>query len=593
MLGKKRLLGLLALLAILIALPIAIFLASNPKPQETRSKAAEPNSVPFLGRTPSGPVYIIGQSNVTISGKQFTNLTTGAVYIENSSNITITDNDFSNVKHAILAIGSRNVTITRNRFRSVGDLEAGAIIGRMGNFVQFNGVTGGRIADNKGVGGNTEDMISIYKSGGSSAGSPLIIENNAFESPLPPDPIAWVSPSGSGIMAGDDGGHDIVVRNNTLLNAGQVGVGVASGTNIHITGNTIYGVKRRDSHFGIAVKNFYSVCNGIEVANNKVNWINESGSSKGFLNGGDCGTISGESTNNWNAQIDPSSLKVDLNVTSTAPVPKPRCNTVVNPERSCGSCENGTKSCYLDYYKNANIESNACDAFFQNYSSDSQGNIGSRPQCNTLVQPERLCQACVNGTRSCIIALYTSPSGTTSEACDDVKRDLSCSFSGGVVPTINPTKTPSLTPAPTHTATPKPTSTSLTPTSAPPPPAGSRPKCNTVADPAKFCKACVNGRRTCTLALYTYSDGKTTDACDDVESSESCGTTQTPADINQDGTLNLLDFNILRKCWVTPDQLAGCKPGEDIFKKADLNSDGRIDDIDYTIFLKELSTQAR
>ena len=52
-------------------------------------------------------------------------------------------------------------------------------------------------------------------------------------------------------------------------------------------------------------------------------------------------------------------------------------------------------------------------------------------------------------------------------------------------------------------------------------------------------------------------------------------------------------MKILRKCWVTPDQLAGCKPGEDIFKKADLNSDGRIDDIDYTIFLKELSTQAR
>ena len=98
-------------------------------------------------------------------------------------------------------------------------------------------------------------MISIYKSGGADASHPLTIENNAFESTLPPDATAWNSGSGSGTMIGDSGGSHIIVRYNTYLNVCQVCVGVSGGTDIHIVGNVIYGAQRPSSNVGLSVWN--------------------------------------------------------------------------------------------------------------------------------------------------------------------------------------------------------------------------------------------------------------------------------------------------------------------------------------------------
>lgn len=263
-----------------------------------------PWSAPFLGRTPSQPIHLTNCSGVTISGKQFVNVSGNAIIVENCDNVTITENDFDDVVGAVYALNCTNVTVTWNRYRDVGD---GTIGSGHSNFVQFNSTTGGLIAHNKGIGGNTEDIISIYKSGGKDTANPLVIEHNAFEG------TTWTSDSGSGLMLGDAGGSHIVARFNVLLSPGQVGIGVASGTDIHVTDNTIYGATRPKSNVGIYVWNQYSTtCSGIEVTGNKVKWFKADGAENPSWDGQNCGTITGWSSNDWHATLDPATMHVTL-----------------------------------------------------------------------------------------------------------------------------------------------------------------------------------------------------------------------------------------------------------------------------------------
>ncbi len=265
---------------------------------------ANPWSTPFLSRTPSGQIHLRNCSNVTISGYEFVGIADDAIIIEGCHNVTITANDFSGDVGGIYALNSTNVTVTWNRFRNIGN---GTIGSGHSNYVQFNNTWGGYIGQNKGVGGNTEDLISIYKSGGASAASPLIIERNAFQG------TTWTSGSGSGLMLGDAGGAHIIARNNRLLSPGQVGIGVPSGTDIHITGNIIYGAKRASSNVGIYVWNqATTACSGIEVSGNDVRWYRADGIENPYWNAGNCGTVSGVSTNDWHAPIDPATLVVSL-----------------------------------------------------------------------------------------------------------------------------------------------------------------------------------------------------------------------------------------------------------------------------------------
>jgi parallel beta-helix repeat protein len=264
----------------------------------------DPFSVPFLSRPAHGQIHLSNCSNVTVSGYSFSNIADDAIIIEGCNNVTITGNDFSGDVGAIYALNSTNVTVTYNRFANIGN---GTIGSGHSNYVQFNNTWGGYIGHNKGKGGNTEDLISVYQSGGASATSPLVIEYNAFES------TNWTSGSGSGSMLGDGGGSHIVVRYNTYLSPGQVGIGVPSGTDIHITDNTLYGATRPSSNVGIYVWNQASTaCNSIEIARNQVRWYRSDGVENPYWNAGNCGTVSGESTNNWHASIDPTTLQVTL-----------------------------------------------------------------------------------------------------------------------------------------------------------------------------------------------------------------------------------------------------------------------------------------
>ena len=265
-------------------------------------------SVPFLSRPASGAIRKTGScDNLVIENLTFKDLGADveAIHLENCNNVTIRANDFARVSQGITVLRSTNVRIEWNRYLDItGPHER---VGRhRANFVQLVEVSRGYIGHNKGKGGDTEDIVSMYHSGGTSA-SPFVIEYNHFEG------TNWTSSSGSGIALGDGSSAYSIARNNTLLNVGQVGLFIAGGTNHKILDNVIYGEQRARSNVGIYVWNQSSTtCSGHEVSGNRVWWRKADGASNPAWNAGNCGTVSGWSTNDWNASLDPAALRVGL-----------------------------------------------------------------------------------------------------------------------------------------------------------------------------------------------------------------------------------------------------------------------------------------
>ena len=268
-----------------------------------------PWAVPFMGRTASAALNISNQSNVTISGKQFQSIGSdvSSIRITNCQNVLITACDFKDDCQPITVYDSTNVEISWCRYQNITGPSARNGSNR-GNFTQWVNTFGGSIHDNKGVGGDTEDIVSIFQSGGNDAAHPLIIERNWFEG------TTWTSGSGSGMLLADGGGSHIVVRNNILLNPGAVGIGIASGTDIHVTDNTVYGEQRTGSNIGVYVWNQSTgvTCSGHEVARNTATWFAADGTQNPAWDAGNCGSITGLATNNWFAGLDPATLHVTL-----------------------------------------------------------------------------------------------------------------------------------------------------------------------------------------------------------------------------------------------------------------------------------------
>ena len=128
----------------------------------------------------------------------------------------------------------------------------------------------------KAYGGNTEDAISIYKSGGLDARHPLLIEGVHIEHPLS-GTLAWSSSSGTCVNLADDGGHDILLRYSTFLNCGAVGISMNEpGHNVKARNNIVYGQRRPTSNVGLtqwSSGSCVTTCPGNEYRGNRVVWV--------------------------------------------------------------------------------------------------------------------------------------------------------------------------------------------------------------------------------------------------------------------------------------------------------------------------------
>jgi len=247
--------------------------------------------------------------NVHITGNKLYNSTDVGIHLFQCHNITIDNNYFTNLSTGVyvqgLGVTTGGIVINQNQFLNMmGPLPRG-------QFVQFNNVTGpgcsisNNLCENVFGQSNPEDAISLYMSNGTPA-SPIMVSGNSIRGGGP-------SVTGGGIILGDAGGSYQTVENNVLVNPGQYGIGIASGTNMQVLNNKIFAAKNVFTNVGVAVWNQYSnSCAIINVSGNQVNWTAAGGYANPEWNAGNCGTVSGWNTNAWAANLTTSILPATL-----------------------------------------------------------------------------------------------------------------------------------------------------------------------------------------------------------------------------------------------------------------------------------------
>lgn len=241
-------------------------------------------------------IQIINSMNITIKENIIRNCGGEGIAMENSTNVAILANQIEEVRTGVLALTSTAIRVENNSFKNVkGPMPRG-------QFVQFNNVRGGgnRINSNRGVNvkgqSNPEDMISLFDSCGTAL-DPIQVKGNTLEGGGP-------SKSGAGITTGDNGGCYIRVKDNVLINPGNVGIAIAGGHNIEVLHNTVYSQQTDVSNVGIYVWNVASPeCHSHTVRDNMVKWTNKEGKRNPAWNSGNCGTVKGWELNQWDLKI--------------------------------------------------------------------------------------------------------------------------------------------------------------------------------------------------------------------------------------------------------------------------------------------------
>jgi hypothetical protein len=261
---------------------------ASPSPLATSSGGSlAPSSAPPDLRPASAAINLRNCRDVVIEDRTFRDLGTDviAIHLDRCENVIIRNVDFIDVAEGVYAERSRNITVVDSRYENIIGPSTRRRGINTGNFVQFDRVDGGLIARNSGRGGDTEDIVSLFRT------SNVVVEENHFEG------TDWKSASGSGIALGDDGGTGNTARGNILVNPGQVGIFIAGGKNHRIVDNIIYGEQRPRSNVGMYVWNQYDhPCSGHTVSGNRVSWTTEDGNANPFWNAGDCGEITGKNT---------------------------------------------------------------------------------------------------------------------------------------------------------------------------------------------------------------------------------------------------------------------------------------------------------
>jgi hypothetical protein len=247
-------------------------------------------------------IQLTNCSNDTIEFCRLINSTQEGVYLYNCSGIVIEYNFLANLKTGVNAVNCPSGAIVVNHNQGsnfLGPFPAGQFcqynnVGGSGNSISYNIIqeTAGQ--------STVEDNISIFESSGTS-GSPLMVSTNWIRGGGP-------SHTGSGILIGDVTGSYESAINNVIVNSGNIGIGVAAGSNEVISGNQIYGAQSPISNVGFYILNLYSGCSLITASGNLVNWTNAGNISNGYYTDGSCGSVSGSGNNYTDGSITSSIL---------------------------------------------------------------------------------------------------------------------------------------------------------------------------------------------------------------------------------------------------------------------------------------------
>jgi len=252
------------------------------------------------------------------------------VFLSNCTNITVTNCSMESVESGVVADVGSGIKVTNNDVKNVqGPMPRGQI-------VQFGNVSGSGNSISYNVGENItgqsypEDAISLFMSNGT-AQDPIQVVGNWIRGGGP-------STSGGGIMTGDEGGSYVLVQDNILVNPGQYGITISSGTHITINNNKIYSDKLPFSNIGLSAYKQYAIeTSSNTISNNQVNYTNKDGVLNNMWNAGNCGVITGWDTNTYNSSLNASVLPAKIIgravQADTVAIPKQDTIPVVKPKQ--------------------------------------------------------------------------------------------------------------------------------------------------------------------------------------------------------------------------------------------------------------------
>jgi uncharacterized protein YkwD len=267
----------------------------------------------FMARPTSGTLRFSNQGPLTVNAKAFASqVGSGVISLQflNCWDITLTGLDFDGDTepmffyqcHGKLEIGwcrAQNIVGPHQRDGT-----------HRGNFYQQDSCLWDSMDVHhlKVKGGDTEDVLSHFRSGGKTVGAAKV-HDFAF------DMTGWKSGSGTGIIAADAGGGPLDVYDGTMLNPGQVGMQLIDGKGHRVHGLTIYSAKGQVVNPNVGMSS-YSGSPTADVFSNRVRWYRNDGSENPYWWG--AGSINAHTSpgdplaNDWHATIDPKVLEVVL-----------------------------------------------------------------------------------------------------------------------------------------------------------------------------------------------------------------------------------------------------------------------------------------
>jgi parallel beta-helix repeat protein len=230
--------------------------------------------------------------DITIENSEIHDTRSNGVDVYSSERIYIKNNRIRSTSAGIYIQDGSAITVTQNVFRNA----LGPI--PRGQFVQFNRVNGPNsliscnVVEHIPGESSPTESISMFDSNGTSS-SPIIIEGNKVKGGY------W-----GGVLLGDGGGSYQTARDNILVDSGMHGVGIAGGHNMQALRNKVYARPQSFTNVGLYVWNQYGpACYGHTVQGNTVDYSSSNSQRSSFWTNGNCGAISGLSSNNLNATL--------------------------------------------------------------------------------------------------------------------------------------------------------------------------------------------------------------------------------------------------------------------------------------------------